>query len=35
MPQWDFLNFITNQARRYPTFHLKMEAEVTDLIKRK
>src|ERR1700690_2758906 len=22
MPQWDFLNFIAEQARRYPTFHL-------------
>ena len=32
MPQWDFLNFITEQARRYPTFHLMMQAEVTDLI---
>jgi 2-polyprenyl-6-methoxyphenol hydroxylase-like FAD-dependent oxidoreductase len=33
MPQWDFLDFITDQARRYSTFHLKMQAEVTDLIK--
>jgi 2-polyprenyl-6-methoxyphenol hydroxylase-like FAD-dependent oxidoreductase len=32
MPQWDFLNFVVEQARRYPTFHLKMQAEVTDLI---
>jgi len=32
MPQWDFLNFITEQAGRYSTFHLKMQAEVTDLI---
>jgi 2-polyprenyl-6-methoxyphenol hydroxylase-like FAD-dependent oxidoreductase len=32
MPQWDFLNFVTEQASRYPTFHLKMQAEVTDLI---
>jgi 2-polyprenyl-6-methoxyphenol hydroxylase-like FAD-dependent oxidoreductase len=32
MPQWDFLNFITEQAHRYPTFHLRMQAEVTDLI---
>ena len=32
MPQWDFLNFITEQARRYSTFHLQMQAEVTDLI---
>jgi 2-polyprenyl-6-methoxyphenol hydroxylase-like FAD-dependent oxidoreductase len=32
MPQWDFLNFITEQARRYPAFHLKMQAEATDLL---
>ncbi len=32
MPQWDFLNFIAEQARRYPSFHLKMQAEVTALI---
>jgi 2-polyprenyl-6-methoxyphenol hydroxylase-like FAD-dependent oxidoreductase len=32
MPQWDFLNFIAEQARRYPAFHLEMQAEVTDLI---
>ena len=32
MPQWDFLDFIFEQARRYPSFHLKMQAEVTDLI---
>ena len=33
IPQWDFLNFIAEQGRRYPGFHLKMRAEVTDLIK--
>jgi 2-polyprenyl-6-methoxyphenol hydroxylase-like FAD-dependent oxidoreductase len=32
MPQWDFLNFIAERARRYPTFTLKMSAEVTELI---
>jgi 2-polyprenyl-6-methoxyphenol hydroxylase-like FAD-dependent oxidoreductase len=32
MPQWDFLNFITEQGRRYATFHLQMQAEVTDLV---
>ena len=32
MPQWDFLNFIVEQARRYPAFHLRMQAEVTNLI---
>src|SRR6476469_4995548 len=32
MPQWDFLNFLASHAQRYPTFHLRMNAEVTDLI---
>jgi 2-polyprenyl-6-methoxyphenol hydroxylase-like FAD-dependent oxidoreductase len=32
MPQWDFLEFIKKQARRYPTFKLRMETEVTDLL---
>ena len=32
MPQWEFLDFIAEQARRYPTFHLRMETEVTGLI---
>jgi 2-polyprenyl-6-methoxyphenol hydroxylase-like FAD-dependent oxidoreductase len=32
MPQWDFLDFIEGQARRYPTFHLRMRAEVTGLV---
>src|SRR5687767_3296220 len=32
MPQWDFLDFIADQARRYPGFQLKMQAEATDLI---
>ena len=32
MPQWDFLNFIAEKAKAYPKFHLRMEAEVTDLI---
>jgi 2-polyprenyl-6-methoxyphenol hydroxylase-like FAD-dependent oxidoreductase len=32
MPQWEFLNFIVEEARRYATFHLKTKAEVTDLI---
>jgi 2-polyprenyl-6-methoxyphenol hydroxylase-like FAD-dependent oxidoreductase len=32
MPQWEFLNFIAEKAAKYPQFHLKMEAEVTDLI---
>src|SRR5215471_13904428 len=32
MPQWDFLDFVKQHAERYPGFHLKMQAEVTDLI---
>ena len=32
MPQWNFLNFLAEQARRYPTFHLRTQAEVTGLI---
>ena len=32
MPQWDFLDFIAEHARRYPSFHLMMSTEVTDLI---
>ena len=32
MPQWDFLNFLVEQGRRYPGFHVEMQAEATDLI---
>lgn len=32
MPQWDFLDFIAEQARRYVGFRVMMRAEVTDLI---
>src|SRR5512132_2067111 len=32
MPQWDFLNFFAEQAKRYPAFRLEMQAEVTELI---
>src|SRR6478735_3498452 len=32
MPQWEFLNFLAEQARRYPSFHLHMKAEVAGLI---
>src|SRR5688572_28095006 len=32
MPQWDFLNFLAKEGARYPTFQLRMRAEVTDLI---
>jgi 2-polyprenyl-6-methoxyphenol hydroxylase-like FAD-dependent oxidoreductase len=32
MPQWDFLNFLSTHARGFPSFRLRMEAEVTDLL---
>jgi 2-polyprenyl-6-methoxyphenol hydroxylase-like FAD-dependent oxidoreductase len=32
MPQWDFLNFLVEQGRRYPGFHIEMQAEATGLI---
>ncbi|HZW52652.1 MAG TPA: FAD-dependent oxidoreductase, partial [Candidatus Elarobacter sp.] len=32
MPQWDFLNFLDEQGRRYPGFRVLMRAEVTDLV---
>jgi 2-polyprenyl-6-methoxyphenol hydroxylase-like FAD-dependent oxidoreductase len=31
MPQWDFLNFVAEQARAHSTFRLVMQAEVTGL----
>src|SRR5213595_2612097 len=31
MPQWDFLNFLSSHAKRFPTFQLHMETEVVDL----
>ncbi len=33
MPQWDFLNFLVEQGRRFPTFHVQMQAEVGELIR--
>ena len=32
MPQWDFLNFLVEEGSQYPTFQVRMSAEVTDLI---
>jgi 2-polyprenyl-6-methoxyphenol hydroxylase-like FAD-dependent oxidoreductase len=32
MPQWDFLDFLADEARHYPTFDLRMETEAVDLI---
>jgi len=32
MPQWDFLNFLSSHAKRFPAFQLYMETEVVDLL---
>jgi len=32
MPQWDFLDFLADNARQYPHFKLLMDAEATDLL---
>lgn len=32
MPQWDFLDFLATHAKRYPNFHLHMQADVTELV---
>jgi 2-polyprenyl-6-methoxyphenol hydroxylase-like FAD-dependent oxidoreductase len=32
MPQWDFLDFIADHAKRLPNFHLLMNCEATGLI---
>ena len=32
MPQWEFLDFIADEARKLPAFTLRMRAEVTALI---
>ncbi|HWA91375.1 MAG TPA: FAD-dependent oxidoreductase [Rhizomicrobium sp.] len=32
MPQWEFLDFLSKEARKWPNFLLMMEAEVTDLL---
>ncbi len=32
MPQWDFLNFLSSHAKRFPTFQLYMETQVVDLL---
>jgi 2-polyprenyl-6-methoxyphenol hydroxylase-like FAD-dependent oxidoreductase len=33
MPQWDFLDFLAAEARRYPTFRLLMQTEATGLLR--
>jgi 2-polyprenyl-6-methoxyphenol hydroxylase-like FAD-dependent oxidoreductase len=32
MPQWDFLNFLSTQAKKFPSFQLRMQHEVVDLL---
>jgi 2-polyprenyl-6-methoxyphenol hydroxylase-like FAD-dependent oxidoreductase len=32
IPQWDFLDFLARHARRYPSFELRMQSEVTGLL---
>lgn len=33
MPQWDFLDFLAEQGKRYPAFHLRQKSEVIALLK--
>jgi 2-polyprenyl-6-methoxyphenol hydroxylase-like FAD-dependent oxidoreductase len=33
MPQWDFLNFLSSRAKRFPTFDLRMQHQMVDLIR--
>jgi len=35
MPQWDFLDFLREEARAFPGFHLEMEAPVAGFIEEK
>jgi 2-polyprenyl-6-methoxyphenol hydroxylase-like FAD-dependent oxidoreductase len=32
MPQWDFLNFLAERGKRYPTFRVLMKTQGTDLV---
>lgn len=32
MPQWDFLNFVAEEGRKFPGFMLMMNTEATDLV---
>ncbi len=32
MPQWDFLNFLAEEAKRYPQFDLRMQARADELL---
>jgi 2-polyprenyl-6-methoxyphenol hydroxylase-like FAD-dependent oxidoreductase len=33
MPQWDFLNFLSGHAKRFPSFQLLMQHEASDLVR--
>jgi 2-polyprenyl-6-methoxyphenol hydroxylase-like FAD-dependent oxidoreductase len=33
MPQWDFLDFLSGQAKRFPGFRLRMQHEAVELIR--
>ena len=33
MPQWEFLDFLSGEAKRYPSFHLHMRTEGTGLLR--
>ncbi len=33
MPQWDFLNFLSGHAKKFPSFQLLMGHEATDLVR--
>src|ERR1700722_17028100 len=32
MPQWDFLNYLTEQGRKFSTFRMLMQYQATDLV---
>src|ERR1700740_2081200 len=32
MPQWDFLNFLSSHAKKFPSFQLQMQTEVFNLL---
>jgi 2-polyprenyl-6-methoxyphenol hydroxylase-like FAD-dependent oxidoreductase len=34
MPQWDFLNFLSNHAKKFPSFQLLTQYEATDLTRK-
>jgi 2-polyprenyl-6-methoxyphenol hydroxylase-like FAD-dependent oxidoreductase len=33
MPQWDFLNFLSTKAKRFPPFQMLLQCEATDLVR--